>query len=190
MADHNIWKHVKVDPDSIKNNPYLNPVQPSTSPPIVEPPTSYQSTTPLVGIYSTIEGNTYANAVHELQDSLRSNPSQAHPIFISSSGTKLFRPLTYKENIEARINDFETKKNPESLSKVKFEKFSERLSAQIMHLGPYGAAEAPTVEKLHDFIEKSGYKIRDKHHEIYISDVRRTKPERLKTVIRQPIEQK
>jgi len=113
MADHNIWKHVKVDPDSIKNNPYLNPVQPSTSPPIVEPPTSYQSTTPLVGIYSTIEGSTYANAVHELQDSLRSNPSQVHPIFISSSGTKLFRPLTYKENIEARINDFETKKNPD-----------------------------------------------------------------------------
>ncbi len=44
--------------------------------------------------------------------------------------------------------------------KIKFEKFSERLSAQIMHIGPYGAAEVPTVEKLHDFIEKSGYKIR------------------------------
>jgi hypothetical protein len=92
--------------------------------------------------------------------------------------------------IKKAMEEVETKKNPESLSKVKFEKFSERLSAQIMHLGPYGAAEAPTVEKLHDFIEKSGYKIRDKHHEIYISDVRRTKPERLKTVIRQPIEQK
>jgi len=92
--------------------------------------------------------------------------------------------------IEKAMEEVETKKNPESLSKVKFKKFSERLSAQIMHLGPYGAAEVPTVEKLHDFIEKSGYKIRDKHHEIYISDVRRTKPERLKTVIRQPIEQK
>jgi len=92
--------------------------------------------------------------------------------------------------IKKAIEEVETKKNPESLSKVKFKKFSERLSAQIMHLGPYGAAEAPTVEKLHDFIEKSGYKIRDKHHEIYISDVRRIKPEKLKTVIRQPIEQK
>ena len=92
--------------------------------------------------------------------------------------------------IEKAMEEVETKKNPESLSKVNFNKFSERLSAQIMHLGPYGAAEVPTVEKLHDFIEKSGYKIRDKHHEIYISDVRRTKPERLKTVIRQPIEQK
>lgn len=95
-----------------------------------------------------------------------------------------------EEIIKKAIADVENKKNPSSLSKLRFEKFSERLSAQIMHIGPYGAAEAPTVEKLHDFIEKSGYKIRDKHHEIYISDVRRTKPEMLKTVIRQPIEQK
>ena len=95
-----------------------------------------------------------------------------------------------KELISMAIDDVEGKKNLASISKVRFEKFSERLSAQIMHIGPYGAAEAQTVEKLHDFIDKSGYKIRDKHHEIYISDMRRTKPERLKTVIRQPIEQK
>lgn len=82
------------------------------------------------------------------------------------------------------------KKNPKSLSKLRFEKYSERLSAQILHIGPYGQAEESTVEKLHLFIEQSGYKIRDKHHEIYISDVRRTKPEMLKTIIRQPIEQK
>ncbi len=95
-----------------------------------------------------------------------------------------------KELISMAMEDVESKKNLASISKVRFEKFSERLSAQIMHIGPYGAAEALTVEKLHDFIDKSGYKIRDKHHEIYISDMRRTKPERLKTVIRQPIEQK
>ena len=95
-----------------------------------------------------------------------------------------------KELISMAMEDVESKKNLASISKVRFEKFSERLSAQIMHIGPYGAAEAQTVEKLHDFIDKSGYKIRDKHHEIYISDMRRTKPERLKTVIRQPIEQK
>ena len=94
------------------------------------------------------------------------------------------------ELIKRAMEDVEEKKNPASLSKIRFENFSERLSAQIMHIGPYGAAEGPTVERLHDFIEKSGYKKRDKHHEIYISDVRRTRPEKLKTVIRQPIEQK
>ncbi len=97
--------------------------------------------------------------------------------------------LVSEEMVKKAMEDVESKKNPVSLSKVRFKKFSERLSAQIMHIGPYGAAEVPTVEKLHEFIEKSGYKIRDKHHEIYLSDVRRTKPERLKTVIRQPIEQ-
>ena len=94
------------------------------------------------------------------------------------------------ELIKRAMEDVEEKKNPASLSKVRFEKFSERLSAQIMHIGPYGAAEGPTIERLHEFIEKSGYKRRDKHHEIYISDVRRTRPEKLKTVVRQPIEQK
>ncbi len=94
------------------------------------------------------------------------------------------------ELIKRAMEDVEEKKNPASLSKVRFEKFSERLSAQIMHIGPYGAAEGPTIERIHEFIEKSGYKRRDKHHEIYISDVRRTRPEKLKTVVRQPIEQK
>lgn len=88
------------------------------------------------------------------------------------------------------IEEVENKKDLISIPKVRYEKFSERLSAQITHIGPYAAAESLTVEKLHDFINKSGYKIRDKHHEIYISDMCRTKPQRLKTVIRQPIEQK
>jgi hypothetical protein len=57
-----------------------------------------------------------------------------------------------------------------------------------MHIGPYGEAEGPAVQKIHGFIENEGYKISGKHHEIYISDIRRTKPEKLKTVIRQPFE--
>lgn len=79
------------------------------------------------------------------------------------------------------------KKNPPSLSKIRFENFREGLSAQILHIGPYGEAETLTVEKLHGFIEENGYSRRDKHHEVYLSDMRRTKPEKLKTVIRQPI---
>jgi len=55
--------------------------------------------------------------------------------------------LVTEEMIKKAMEDVESKKNPVSLSKVRFEKFSERLSAQIMHIGPYGAAEAPTVAK-------------------------------------------
>jgi hypothetical protein len=56
-----------------------------------------------------------------------------------------------------------------------------------MHLGPY-AAERPTIEMLHRFIETSGHKLTGKHHEIYLSDPRRSAPEKLKTIIRQPMQ--
>jgi len=91
---------------------------------------------------------------------------------------------------EAFINtakkEIEKKRNLPTLSKLRFENFEEGSSVQIMHIGPYGEAEAPAVQKLHEFIENKGYELRGKHHEIYISDMRRTKPEKLKTVIRQP----
>lgn len=80
-------------------------------------------------------------------------------------------------------------KNPASLDKIRLDSLDEGLCAQIMHIGPY-ADEAPTIEKLHQFIEDNGYELRDKHHEIYLSDPRRAKPENMKTVIRQPIRKK
>lgn len=81
------------------------------------------------------------------------------------------------------------KKKPElPLAGLRLERFAEGLSVQIMHVGPF-AAEAPTIARMHEFIEQQGYRPRGKHHEIYLSDMRRTAPEKLKTVIRQPIEQ-
>jgi hypothetical protein len=88
----------------------------------------------------------------------------------------------FDESVEA----LRGRKNPPSLSKVRFERFREGRSAQIMHIGPY-AAERPTIERLHRFIYESGYKLAGKHHEIYLGDPRRTAPERLKTVLRQPV---
>ncbi|MCP5099448.1 MAG: hypothetical protein GY943_28165, partial [Chloroflexi bacterium] len=53
-------------------------------------------------------------------------------------------------------------------------------------IGPY-AEEAPTIERLHQFMADNGFTHRGKHHEIYLSDPRRAAPEKLKTVIRQPV---
>ncbi len=89
--------------------------------------------------------------------------------------------------VEAARWEVEQKKNPAALGKLRFETYHEGLSAQIMHIGPY-SAEGPTVEKVHRFIESQGYKLRGKHHEIYLKDPRRSKPESLKTIIRQPVE--
>jgi hypothetical protein len=70
---------------------------------------------------------------------------------------------------------------------VRFEKFAEGKAAQIMHVGPY-SAEGPTIESLHRFIAEQGYKLRGRHHEIYFGDPRRSAPEKLKTILRQPVE--
>ncbi len=73
-----------------------------------------------------------------------------------------------------------------AIEKVRFEVYSEGLSVQLMHIGPY-STEGPNVARIHSYIHENGYKISGKHHEIYLSDVRRSAPEKLKTVIRQPI---
>jgi hypothetical protein len=93
------------------------------------------------------------------------------------------------EHIEESILEIRKKKKdqaPHLLSQVRFKMFNEGLCAHIMHIGPF-AAEVPTIQRLHRFILESGYKLRDKHHEIYMSDPRKTTQEKLKTVIRQPV---
>ena len=77
-------------------------------------------------------------------------------------------------------------KNLPALAKLRLEPFVEGHAAQILHRGPY-AAEGPTVARLHAFIAEQGRHLRQKHHEIYLSDPRRAAPEKMKTVIRQPI---
>jgi hypothetical protein len=79
------------------------------------------------------------------------------------------------------------KKNLPSLDQLRLESFREGLSAQLLHLGPF-CEEGPTIERLHRYIEENGYRRRDRHREIYLSDLRRTAPEKLRTIIRQPIE--
>ena len=79
------------------------------------------------------------------------------------------------------------KKKPElALDRLRFERYDEGHAAQIMHIGPY-AIEGPTVARLHAFIEQQGHALRGKHHEIYLGDPRKTAPEKLRTVIRQPM---
>ena len=69
---------------------------------------------------------------------------------------------------------------------LRLERFAEGPAAQVLHLGPY-AGEEPTIRALHAFIAEQGYAPRGRHHEIYLGDPRRSAPERLKTIIRQPV---
>ncbi len=78
------------------------------------------------------------------------------------------------------------KKNPPHISQARLDIYQEGLSAQIMHIGPY-SEEGPTIATLHKFFEEKNYTFNGRHHEIYLGDPRRTKPEKLKTIIRQPV---
>lgn len=85
----------------------------------------------------------------------------------------------------ARADVIKKKKEFNAVKQVHFETYHEGLAVQLTHIGPY-AAEGPNVARLHAFIHENRYVMNGKHHEIYLSDARRTAPEKLKTVIRQP----
>ena len=78
------------------------------------------------------------------------------------------------------------KKGQPALTRLRLERFHEGLSTQILYFGPY-SDEGPTISRLHQSIEQSGHVRFGKHHEIYLGDPRRVAPDKLRTVIRQPM---
>ncbi|MDB4270544.1 GyrI-like domain-containing protein [bacterium] len=88
------------------------------------------------------------------------------------------------ELVASATEEVRKKKNPKALSKIRFEAFTEGKAAQTLHIGPF-SEEGPTIKKVHDFIIDNGYKLSGKHHEIYLSDIRRAAPEKWKTIVRQ-----
>ena len=98
---------------------------------------------------------------------------------------KILQPdFITQQNVEKAISAIQQKKDLPALPKLRFEKFPAYKAAQILHIGPYDK-EGPTIEKLHNFIFEAGFQLEGKHREIYLSDPRRTDPEKLKTIIRQ-----
>jgi hypothetical protein len=91
-----------------------------------------------------------------------------------------------QDMFEKALKQVEKKKDLPALSKLRLEAYHEGLSVQILHIGPYDA-EAPTIAGMHAFAAENGYQLAGKHHEIYLGDPRRVAPEKLKTVLRQPV---
>jgi len=88
--------------------------------------------------------------------------------------------------LDAAFNEVRKKKKPVALDRVRLETLHEGSAVQILYVGPF-SAEGPTIQRIHDFIHSAGKELCGKHHEIYLSDPRRTAPEKLKTIIRQPM---
>ena len=94
-------------------------------------------------------------------------------------------PVT-AEIVEEGRHQAAAKKSLPALEKLRYERFAEGPAAQVMYVGPY-KDEGPTIAALHAFIAEQGGTLSGKHHEIYLGDPRRAAPEKLKTVIRQPL---
>lgn len=94
-----------------------------------------------------------------------------------------------REEFDWAIQEASVKKQMD-FSKVEFFTYHEGLCVQCMHIGPYDN-EPVTVREMERYAKEQGYELdfsdQRYHHEIYLSDVRKCKPENLKTVIRQPI---
>jgi hypothetical protein len=93
---------------------------------------------------------------------------------------------------DAALETAKKKKPGIDISKAELRNFTEGMCVQMMHIGPY-SEEPANVQKMQEYIKTKNWKdvtgnIR-KHHEIYLSDPRKTAPEKLKTVLRHPVEQ-
>lgn len=91
-----------------------------------------------------------------------------------------------KALVEEATKEVARRKKLAALPLVRFEAFREGKAAQLMHIGTF-SEEGPTIEKVHAFIEEVGSQRIGKHHEIYLSDIRRAAPEKWKTIVRQPM---
>lgn len=101
--------------------------------------------------------------------------------------TMMIMQPSFVENelLESAIAEVRKKKNLPAIARLRLDAFSEGRCAQILHVGPF-SEEGPTIQRVHEFINtRTG--ITGKHHEIYLSDIRRAKPEKWKTIIRQPM---
>lgn len=96
------------------------------------------------------------------------------PDFVVKSDLDLARNETYK------------KKGAELINQVEYFQMSEGKCVQMMHIGPF-TTEPESLQKILDFCDENKLAKNGKHHEIYLSDFRKTEPEKLKTILREPV---
>lgn len=101
--------------------------------------------------------------------------------------TMMILQPSFVENsvIASAVAEVQRKKKLPAISRLRLETFTEGRCAQVLHIGPF-SEEGPTIRRVHEFIDRRTRKT-GKHHEIYLSDIRRADPKRWRTIIRQPL---
>ncbi len=130
---------------------------------------------PLEGLWWTTDGATYVEAI---LDGGRENWRWTLMIALPPEATE--------EEIESQLETARSRLDPALAPGLRTEVFAEGPCAQVMHIGPY-AEERASIERLHAGIEAAGLHLIGRHHELYLGDPRRSAPERLRTILRQPV---
>jgi hypothetical protein len=91
-----------------------------------------------------------------------------------------------KEDVQQAIETVVFKKELPLAREVKFFEMKEGKCVQMLHVGPFDT-EPETLKQIDAFCTKHGFQQNGLHHEIYLSDFRKTAPEKLKTILREPI---
>ncbi len=99
----------------------------------------------------------------------------------------IMQPEWVTAEVVEKVKTQVIKKNKgDGLSPFRFDYFQEGLCVQILYTGAY-VNEGPTIAEMHSYLHSNGFMESGKHHEIYLGDPRKTSPERLQTILRQPI---
>jgi hypothetical protein len=130
----------------------------------------------LEGLYWTVDGST------DLDEILGPNRGTWRWTLLIS-----LPPEATDDELAVALSAGRAKLAAEYAPDLRIATFDEGSVAQVLYLGPY-AEERPTIEQLHAAIVAAGLRPRGRHHELYLGDPRRSAPERLRTLIRQPVE--
>ncbi|TAJ99908.1 MAG: hypothetical protein EPO36_10385 [Chloroflexota bacterium] len=134
---------------------------------------------PLEGLWWTTDGTTDLDAIFG-PDRVTGRDTWRWTLFIAL-------PDEAREGeIEAAVSRGRAKLDPAFAAGLRVESFDEGRVAQVLHLGPY-ATERATIERLHAAIAGAGLRPRGRHHEIYLGIPGKGAPEKLKTILRQPV---
>ena len=91
-----------------------------------------------------------------------------------------------KADVKQAIKACEGRNKDAPHERIKLETLEEGTCVQLLHVGPY-SEEPANIDRMHAFAKSEGYVLEGKHHEIYLGNPQTTPPEKLKTILRQPI---
>ena len=131
---------------------------------------------PLEGLYTTIDGTT---DLDRILGGDRTGWRWTLLIAIPDEATEA--------EVDTALASGRAKMDPAVMDRLRLGTLHEGRVAQLLHVGHY-SAERPSIECLHATIEAGGFRPRDAHHEIYLGDPTRSAPEKLRTILRHPVE--